>query len=170
MGPSSFQKIKLLGRGDVGKVFLVREKKSSKLFAMKGARTSFILVRPLNLVLLTCPIVSVLTCVQSLASAIEERNDPAEENQTRVDGAGHSGYREPSVHRDTASLIPVGRVPLFLHGILHGRRILPCTAVATRQMPPGGCSAILRRRGRRGVRVSAPDGFHLPRPEARECV
>ena len=36
VGPSSFQKIKLLGRGDVGKVFLVREKKSGKLFAMKG--------------------------------------------------------------------------------------------------------------------------------------
>ncbi|KAA1466142.1 Pkinase-domain-containing protein [Dentipellis sp. KUC8613] len=35
VGPSSFQKIKLLGRGDVGKVFLVREKKSSKLYAMK---------------------------------------------------------------------------------------------------------------------------------------
>ncbi|KZV75460.1 Pkinase-domain-containing protein [Peniophora sp. CONT] len=35
VGPGSFQKIKLLGRGDVGKVFLVREKKSSKLFAMK---------------------------------------------------------------------------------------------------------------------------------------
>ncbi|KAF8708286.1 Pkinase protein, partial [Rhizoctonia solani] len=35
VGPSSFQKIKLLGRGDVGKVYLVREKKSDKLFAMK---------------------------------------------------------------------------------------------------------------------------------------
>ncbi|KAH7344448.1 Pkinase-domain-containing protein [Rhizoctonia solani] len=35
VGPSSFQKIRLLGRGDVGKVYLVREKKSDKLFAMK---------------------------------------------------------------------------------------------------------------------------------------
>ncbi|KAB5593854.1 Protein-serine/threonine kinase [Ceratobasidium theobromae] len=35
VGPSSFQKVKLLGRGDVGKVYLVREKKSDKLFAMK---------------------------------------------------------------------------------------------------------------------------------------
>ncbi|CEL58237.1 protein-serine/threonine kinase [Rhizoctonia solani AG-1 IB] len=35
VSPSSFQKIKLLGRGDVGKVYLVREKKSDKLFAMK---------------------------------------------------------------------------------------------------------------------------------------
>lgn len=37
VGPSSFQKVKLLGRGDVGKVYLVREKKTAKLYAMKGA-------------------------------------------------------------------------------------------------------------------------------------
>ena len=36
--PSSFQKIKLLGKGDVGKVYLVREKKTDKLFAMKGGQ------------------------------------------------------------------------------------------------------------------------------------
>ena len=36
VAPSSFQKIKLLGRGDVGRVYLVREKKTDKLFAMKG--------------------------------------------------------------------------------------------------------------------------------------
>ncbi|PVG04176.1 Pkinase-domain-containing protein [Serendipita vermifera] len=33
--PSSFQKLQLLGRGDVGKVYLVREKKTDKLYAMK---------------------------------------------------------------------------------------------------------------------------------------
>ncbi|KAK9460803.1 kinase-like domain-containing protein [Lipomyces oligophaga] len=33
--PASFDKIKLLGKGDVGKVYLVREKKSSRLYAMK---------------------------------------------------------------------------------------------------------------------------------------
>jgi protein-serine/threonine kinase len=32
---NSFEKIKLLGQGDAGKVYLVREKRSSKLFAMK---------------------------------------------------------------------------------------------------------------------------------------
>jgi protein-serine/threonine kinase len=36
VGPSSFEKIKLLGKGDVGKVYLVREKKSHRLYAMKG--------------------------------------------------------------------------------------------------------------------------------------
>ncbi|KAI1269639.1 Pkinase-domain-containing protein [Xylariaceae sp. FL1019] len=35
VGPSSFDKIKLIGKGDVGKVYLVREKKSTRLFAMK---------------------------------------------------------------------------------------------------------------------------------------
>jgi protein-serine/threonine kinase len=37
VGPGSFDKIKLLGKGDVGKVYLVREKKSSRLYAMKGS-------------------------------------------------------------------------------------------------------------------------------------
>ena len=36
MGPSSFLKIKMLGKGDVGRVYLVREKKTDKLYAMKG--------------------------------------------------------------------------------------------------------------------------------------
>ncbi|KAG6837945.1 hypothetical protein H0H93_008339 [Arthromyces matolae] len=35
VGPSSFLKVKLLGKGDVGRVYLVREKKTEKLFAMK---------------------------------------------------------------------------------------------------------------------------------------
>lgn len=36
VGPSSFDKIKMIGKGDVGKVYLVREKRSSRLYAMKG--------------------------------------------------------------------------------------------------------------------------------------
>ena len=40
VGPSSFDKIKLIGKGDVGKVYLVREKKSNRLYAMKGALQS----------------------------------------------------------------------------------------------------------------------------------
>lgn len=38
VGPGSFDKIKLIGKGDVGKVYLVREKKSARLYAMKGKR------------------------------------------------------------------------------------------------------------------------------------
>ena len=40
VGPGSFDKIKLIGKGDVGKVYLVREKKSSRLYAMKGGFAS----------------------------------------------------------------------------------------------------------------------------------
>lgn len=36
VNPGSFDKIKLIGKGDVGKVYLVREKKSSRLYAMKS--------------------------------------------------------------------------------------------------------------------------------------
>lgn len=39
VGPGSFDKIKLIGKGDVGKVYLVREKKSARLYAMKGMRS-----------------------------------------------------------------------------------------------------------------------------------
>ena len=39
VGPSSFDKIKLIGKGDVGKVYLVREKKSNRLYAMKGTQS-----------------------------------------------------------------------------------------------------------------------------------
>ena len=36
--PSSFVKVKMLGKGDVGRVYLVKEKKTGKLYAMKGKR------------------------------------------------------------------------------------------------------------------------------------
>jgi len=39
VGPGSFDKIKLIGKGDVGKVYLVREKKSARLYAMKGEQS-----------------------------------------------------------------------------------------------------------------------------------
>ena len=43
VGPGSFDKIKLIGKGDVGKVYLVREKRSSRLYAMKGEQTTMTL-------------------------------------------------------------------------------------------------------------------------------
>ena len=43
VGPQSFDKIKLIGKGDVGKVYLVREKKSTRLYAMKGMLPIFAL-------------------------------------------------------------------------------------------------------------------------------
>ena len=36
VGPSSFVKIRMLGKGDVGKVYMVKQKETDKLFAMKG--------------------------------------------------------------------------------------------------------------------------------------
>ncbi len=42
VGPNSFDKIKLIGKGDVGKVYLVREKKSSRLYAMKGKSSTLL--------------------------------------------------------------------------------------------------------------------------------
>lgn len=36
VGPSSFAKVRMLGKGDVGKVYMVRQKESDKLYAMKG--------------------------------------------------------------------------------------------------------------------------------------
>lgn len=40
VSPASFDKVKLIGKGDVGKVYLVREKKSHRLYAMKGKAAS----------------------------------------------------------------------------------------------------------------------------------
>lgn len=36
VGPASFVKVRMLGKGDVGKVYMVRQKRTDKLFAMKG--------------------------------------------------------------------------------------------------------------------------------------
>lgn len=46
VSPSSFDKIKLIGKGDVGKVYLVREKKSSRLYAMKSMPQMFYKPQP----------------------------------------------------------------------------------------------------------------------------
>lgn len=40
VGPSSFVKIRMLGKGDVGKVYMVRQKGTDKLYAMKGKRNN----------------------------------------------------------------------------------------------------------------------------------
>ncbi|KAJ1565368.1 serine/threonine protein kinase, AGC, partial [Cladochytrium tenue] len=45
VGPSHFQKIRIIGKGDVGKVYLVRHKTSTKLFAMKVLKKSEMIKR-----------------------------------------------------------------------------------------------------------------------------
>jgi protein-serine/threonine kinase len=51
VGPGDFRKIKLLGKGDVGKVYLVRDKRSEKLYAMKGPTSLSLFLRLLILFL-----------------------------------------------------------------------------------------------------------------------
>ena len=106
VGPSSFQKIKLLGRGDVGKVFLVREKKTGKLYAMKG------MYHLLKRATLTHKVDD---------SSIQEGDDPTEKDQARVDRTGDPGYRESPIHSNPSSFISVGGLPIPLYGVLHGR-------------------------------------------------
>lgn len=36
VGPSDFEKVRMLGKGDVGRVYLVKHKKTEKLYALKG--------------------------------------------------------------------------------------------------------------------------------------
>ncbi|KAJ3410791.1 hypothetical protein HDV05_003220 [Chytridiales sp. JEL 0842] len=45
VGPSSFVKVKLIGKGDVGKVFLVKHKESDRMYAMKTLRKSEMIKR-----------------------------------------------------------------------------------------------------------------------------
>lgn len=84
MGPSSFLKLKLLGKGDVGRVYLVREKKTDKLFAMKGKAPEFILERPPTPIAYAPTIALYYDASQRgaqnayltlIRSVIEERND-----------------------------------------------------------------------------------------------
>ena len=91
---SSFQKIKLLGKGDVGKVYLVKEKKTEKLFAMKGGSLHKRL----------------MDCAECPRSVEQEGNDQAEQDQ-----AGSGGTRDPSdcqspIHRYAVSLVPIARL------------------------------------------------------------
>lgn len=56
VNPGSFDKIKLIGKGDVGKVYLVKEKKSSRLYAMKGWCHPIFLPIPRGVHRLTYPV------------------------------------------------------------------------------------------------------------------
>lgn len=103
VGPQSFDKIKLIGKGDVGKVYLVREKKSSRLYAMKGQYLQA-----------NCHVESLLIC----HSAEQEGDDQAEQDQEGSGGTGNSGHQQPPFYRNAVSLFPVRGLPLPLHGIL----------------------------------------------------
>lgn len=156
--PSSFLKVKMLGKGDVGKVYLVREKKTSKLFAMKGIDY--------------CVLHKFLPYANPDAvptsSAFEERNDRTQKDQARIDGAGDSRDGEPPIHCHALPFVPVGRLSLLLHGVLQRRGVLQGLTDAARQVPTRRWRAFLRVRSCCGPGISALDGIHLPRPETRE--
>jgi len=107
VGPQSFDKIKLIGKGDVGKVYLVREKKSSRLYAMKGEPDSRPADRPPKPWLTTLP-----------RSAEQEGDDQAQQDQEGVGRAGDPRDEQPPLHRDAVPLVPVGRLPVPVHGVL----------------------------------------------------
>ena len=105
VGPSSFQKIKLLGRGDVGKVFLVREKKTGKLYAMKGTYL---------------PLQRAILINEVDDSSIQEGDDSTEKDQASVDRTGDSSNCQSSIHSDPSPFVSIGRLSIPLHGVLHG--------------------------------------------------
>ena len=92
VGPGSFDKIKLIGKGDVGKVYLVREKKSSRLYAMKGNAVHRFDLEDFTL---------------TENSALEERDDQAEQDQACSCRTRNSGDIEPPFHCYALSLIPI---------------------------------------------------------------
>jgi protein-serine/threonine kinase len=51
VGPTDFEKVRLLGKGDVGKVYLVKHKVTEKLYALKGNRRGVKSGIPLTIVI-----------------------------------------------------------------------------------------------------------------------
>lgn len=98
VGPGSFDKIKLIGKGDVGKVYLVREKRSNRLYAMKGTRLD---VRE-----------------KLMGSTEQKRNDQTQQNQTSVSRARNLSNQQSPFYRDIVSFVPIRGSSVSLHGIL----------------------------------------------------
>lgn len=108
VGPASFDKIKLIGKGDVGKVYLVREKRSTRLYAMKG--------------MLHC---WSLACVVLIVCSLKQEGDDQEkQNQAGTGRAGDLGYQQPSVYCYSIPLVPVRRPSLSMHGVLQWGGVL----------------------------------------------
>ncbi len=158
VGPQSFDKIKLIGKGDVGKVYLVREKKSGRLYAMKGSSSSVRRPDP----------VARLTVNSQPPSAEQEGDDQAQQDQEGPGRAGDPGHEQPPLHRDALSLVPVRGLPLPVHGVLQRRRVLPRAADAPGEVHPRRRRPLLRGRGDGRAGIPASDGLHIPRPQTRE--
>lgn len=95
VGPSSFDKIKLIGKGDVGKVYLVREKKSNRLYAMKGN------ANPKHVS------TSVANSFHSIHSLEQKGDDQEKQDQARPCRTRNSRDEQPSLHCHSIPLVPV---------------------------------------------------------------
>lgn len=105
VGPGSFDKIKLIGKGDVGKVYLVKEKKSSRLYAMKGTCYSATLLFSFSLPsLFFCEAGRQLT---NPNSAEQEGDDQAEQDQEGPRRARDSRNQQSPLYRHALPLLPV---------------------------------------------------------------
>jgi serine/threonine protein kinase len=167
--PSSFQKIKLLGKGDVGKVYLVREKKTEKLFAMKGKLSSKCQSR--------VRLMSVLSKKEmikrnKIKRALAEQEILATSNHPFIVTLFHSFQSQdylffvldvspPSSLLAPAKQLVYDRRRLMV--VLHGRRILPGTPNPPKQVSIRGTRQVLRCRGYRCIRVSSFERIHLSR-------
>lgn len=103
VGPSSFQKIKMLGKGDVGKVYLVREKQSQTLYAMKVLSKKEMIKRNK----IKRALAEEVSPPRALARVVASR-------LTLSSIAGNSRWFEPPLHRDPVPLVPIRRLPLPL--------------------------------------------------------
>lgn len=118
VGPGDFDKVKLIGKGDVGKVYLVREHKSDRLYAMKGRLTCYSVMVCQYLQYGGMLILELLSF-----SARQKRNDQTEQDQTCSCRAGNSRHEQSSFHRYVVPLLPIGILFVLMHGVLQWWRV-----------------------------------------------
>ncbi|KAG8527802.1 uncharacterized protein KY384_007956 [Bacidia gigantensis] len=148
VGPGSFDKIKLIGKGDVGKVYLVREKRSSRLYAMKGY------------------------------SLEQERDDQEKQNKTSIGRTGDPCDEQSSVHslqtrpgkcvpeddaRFYAGEVIAALEYLHLMGFIY-RDLKPENFDLSKQSGPGGAPTMIV--GRNGAMA----GNGAPIIDTKSCI
>ena len=106
VGPSNFEKVKLIGKGDVGKVYLVKEYKSQRLYAMKGKSIQDAGIWPLPRISLT------------LSSVEQEGDDQTKQNQARLSRTRNLGHQQPPIYRHLVSFFPILGALVPMHGVL----------------------------------------------------
>ena len=160
VGPGSFDKIKLIGKGDVGKVYLVREKKSSRLYAMKGRLDSFLTIY----ISLTFSVLSKKEMIKrnKIKRALAEQEILATSNHPFIVTLYHSFQSEDHLYL-CMEYCSGGE---FFRGMSELREVTSLltrlsSADSTWEMHSRRRRSILCCRGHSSSRVSPPDGFHL---------